>query len=70
MAIGSSKLNEYKVKQIKELFEITNLKDSEIAKIYGVSRTTIYHIRTGKRWNFDTRSYISKIEIDLYDIKI
>lgn len=70
MAIGSSKLNEHKVRQIKELFEITNLSDSQIASMFDVSREHINLIRNGKRWNTDKKSFISKVELELDGIKL
>lgn len=63
--VGASKLDEKSVQQIKELFETTNLSDGEIGKMFGVSRTHIWKIRNGHRWNMDTRSFISKVEIDM-----
>ena len=65
MPVGCSKLNEYQVKHIKELFEITNLSDGQIAKMFNVSRPLINQIRNGKRWNTTTKSFLSKIEIEL-----
>jgi uncharacterized protein YjcR len=53
--IGSSKLNEQKVMEIKRLFATTMLCDGDIAEMYGVSRTLIQMIRNGKRWNDEER---------------
>jgi uncharacterized protein YjcR len=62
--IGASKLNEEKVRQIKELFLNTEMKDADIADQFGVSREHINLIRNGKRWNILTRTFISKQELD------
>ncbi len=47
--LGASKLKVEQVKEIKKLF-VQNLNDSEIAKMYGVSRPLINMIRNGNRW--------------------
>jgi len=62
---GASKLNEVKVMEIKELFKTTDLKDQQIADMFGVSRVHIGKIRRGQRWNTTTRSYVSKLELQL-----
>jgi hypothetical protein len=62
---GASKLNEVKVMEIRELFNTTTLKDGQIADMFGVSREHINKIRRGKRWNANTRSYVSKLELQL-----
>lgn len=62
---GASKLNEEKVIEIKNLFKTTTLRDGEIAKMYNVSREHINKIRKGKRWNIQTRSYITRKEMDM-----
>ena len=64
--IGSSKLNEQKVMEIKRLFATTMLCDGDIAEMYGVSRTLIQMIRNGKRWNDEERSFSMKDEIKRY----
>lgn len=58
--IGAYKLNEKDVIEIRELFKTTNLNDSQIAKMYNVSRVHINGIRNGKRWNDDRRSFVMK----------
>jgi hypothetical protein len=63
--VGAYKLDEQQVSQIKTLFENTTLKDREIAIMYNVSREHINRIRTGKRWNPNSRSFVSKIEIEM-----
>jgi hypothetical protein len=63
--VGAYKLDEQQVSQIKTLFENTTLKDREIAIMYNVSREHINLIRTGKRWNPNSRSFISKREIEM-----
>ena len=62
--VGASKLNEEKVRQIKELFLTTKLTDGEIADQFGVSREHINLIRNGKRWNIQNRTFIMKEELD------
>jgi hypothetical protein len=62
---GASKLNEVKVMEIKDLFKTTTLKDQQIADMFGVSRVHIGKIRRGQRWNTSTRSYVSKVELQL-----
>ena len=62
--VGASKLNEQKVKEIKELFLNTELQDQDIADQYGVSRVHINLIRNGNRWNILTRTFITKQELD------
>lgn len=47
--LGAFKLKVEQVKEIKDLFN-QNLSDSEIAKMYGVSRPYINMIRNGNRW--------------------
>jgi predicted XRE-type DNA-binding protein len=56
--IGSSKLNKHQVKEIKELLKEGNHTHGEIASMYGVGRSMITHINTGKRWNFNNRSFV------------
>lgn len=52
--IGSNqkdaKLNDILVIEIKKLLEEKELSQSKIAKLYGVSPTTISEIKTGKKW--------------------
>jgi len=62
--VGAHKLNEKQVEEIKHLFKTTKLKNQDIAEKYGVSRAHISLIRTGKRWNPDTRSFVTKREIE------
>lgn len=62
--VGASKLNEEKVRQIKELFATTELTDGQIADQFGVSREHINLIRNGKRWNIQNRTFIMKEELD------
>jgi predicted transcriptional regulator len=47
--IGAGKLTVETVKEIKDLFK-TNLSDTEIASMYGVSRPMVNLIRNGQRW--------------------
>lgn len=46
--VGISKLTKEKVREIRKLVGTNN--DTKIAGIYGVSRVTIKHIRTGFTW--------------------
>jgi hypothetical protein len=48
---GKLKLPE-RVMEIKRLFATTDLSDSEIAEMYGVSRPHINAIRNGKHYNY------------------
>lgn len=68
--IGSSKLNDEQVQQIKRLFETTNLTDESIGEMYNVSRGHINHIRNGRRWNVDERSFLMKEELNHYTTTI
>jgi len=45
------KLDENRVKVIKQLFSFEELKDGQIATLFGVSREQINHIRNGHRWS-------------------
>jgi len=47
------KLSKGKVKKIRILCEFTSMTDSEIAKIFDVSRKHINAIRHKKRWNYE-----------------
>jgi hypothetical protein len=47
------KLSVKKVRQIRILCAGTNLTDTQIAKLYGVSRKHINSIRHRKRWNYE-----------------
>lgn len=60
------KLDKQDVEQIRLLFEQTPLKDSDIAKIFNVSRKHINQIRNKKRWNYElnTKPDTSGIFID------
>lgn len=58
--IGAYKLTEEDVKEIRHLAKTTNLSDTEIGKLYNVSRVHISCIRRGKRWNEENRSFIMK----------
>ena len=48
---GASKLDYDKAMTIKLLCTTTNLSDTEIADIYGVSRVLVNHIRHQRRWD-------------------
>jgi hypothetical protein len=63
--VGAYKLDEHQVAQIRNLFENTTLKDGQIAIMYNVSREHINLIRSGKRWNPNSRSFVSKKEIEM-----
>jgi len=63
--IGATKLNEKQVAEIKELFQTTNLTDTEIGAIFNVSRPHIWAIRNGKRWNSDIKTFYTKVELDM-----
>jgi len=63
--VGAYKLNEEQVAQIKNLFEMTTLKDGEIAIMYNVSREHINLIRKGKRWNPEQRGFITQKELKM-----
>ena len=62
--VGAHKLNEQKVEEIRELLKTTKLTNKQIADKYGVSQPHISFIKNGKRWNPDTRSFVSKKEIE------
>jgi hypothetical protein len=62
--IGAWKLTEEQVEEIKRLFLTTTLNNTQISKMYDVSRTHISRIRSGHRWNRDSRSFMMKTEID------
>ena len=62
--IGAWKLTEEQVEEIKTLFLTTTLNNTQISKMYDVSRTHISRIRSGHRWNTDNRSFMMKTEID------
>jgi hypothetical protein len=47
------KLDKNDVELIKDLCYNTQLKDKEIAQIFGVSRKHINAIRNKKRWNYE-----------------
>lgn len=47
---GTSKLTEEQVLEIADLLCTTNLKQTEIAKLYGVSNHTIFRIKAGDNW--------------------
>ncbi len=59
--LGAHKLKIEQVKEIKKLF-VQNLNDSEIAKMYGVSRPMINLIRNGNRWPEEKEKVKSQIE--------
>lgn len=63
--VGAYKLDETQVAQIRNLFENTTLNDKQIAIMYNVSREHINLIRSGKRWNPNSRSFVSKIEMEM-----
>ena len=58
--VGAHKLNEKDVDVIKYLFYRTNLNDTQIAAMFGVSRPHIWKIRNGQRWNENNNSFIMK----------
>lgn len=62
------KLDKEDVKQIKILCASSQMKDAEIAKIYGVSRKHINSIRNGKRWseNYGKEKDTIKEELERY----
>lgn len=62
--IGAWKLTEEQVEEIKTLFLTTDLNNTQISKIYNVSRVHISRIRSGHRWNTDSRSFVMKTEMD------
>lgn len=64
--IGASKLTEENVIEIKRLFRETDLNNQQIADMFGVSRPHISHIRTGRKWNDNTRSFTMKKELKRY----
>jgi hypothetical protein len=47
---GAHKLTVERVKVIQQLFQFEDIKDSDIAGVFGVSRESINHIRHGIRW--------------------
>jgi hypothetical protein len=51
--MGKIKLDKNDVRTIKNLIDNSQLTDTEIAKIYGVTRKHINSIRNNKRWNYD-----------------
>lgn len=51
--MGKIKLDKNDVSRIKKLINTTDLNDTEISKIYGVTRKHINAIRNHKRWNYD-----------------
>jgi len=59
--LGAFKLKVEQVREIKDLFQ-QNLSDSEIAKMYGVSRPFINMIRNGNRWPEERDKVKSQIE--------
>lgn len=59
------KLDKEDVIQIKLLFETTQLTDTEIAKIYDVSRKHINSMRHGKRWSAKYGREREEIQRDL-----
>lgn len=67
--VGAYKLDEHQVAQIRNLFENTTLKDREIAIMYNVSREHINLIRKGRRWNPNSRSFVSKTEMEMSEPK-
>lgn len=62
--VGAHKLDEKKVEEIKNLLKTTKLKHKDIAEKYQVSRAHITLIKSGKRWNPQVRSFVSKVEIN------
>lgn len=53
--MGQIKLDREEVETIKWLCVNTDLKDKEIAKMFGVSRKHINSIRNNQRWKNDYR---------------
>jgi hypothetical protein len=51
--MGRVKLDVNDVMMIKDLCINTTLRDTQIAKAFGVSRKHINAIRHGKRWNYN-----------------
>lgn len=47
---GNSKLTEYQVKKIKELYQL-GISQEELARMFNVSRRSIYNIRNNITWN-------------------
>lgn len=66
--VGASKLKDIDVFVIKYLFERSDARDGTIAKLFGVSRTHIWKIRNGERWNDDTKSFQMKSQFVEKDI--
>jgi hypothetical protein len=58
--VGASKLKDIDVFVIKYLFERSDAKDETIAKLFGVSRTHIWKIRNGERWNDESKLFQMK----------
>ena len=59
--VGAFKLRMEQVKEIKDLLK-QNVSDTEIAKMYGVSRPLINMIRNGNRWPDEREKLKSQIE--------
>lgn len=70
--LGASKINAQTddLKRLYELFDL-GITNSAISRIYKtnsgqtLSRIHISHIRRGKRWNSDNRSFLMKYEIGI-----
>ena len=60
MAIGASKLNEEKVGIIRDLLNAGDFTHQQIADLFEVSREMITHIKNGRRWNDDIKSFVMK----------
>lgn len=54
---GSQKLTKEQVKEIKNLLKTTNLSYSDIGNQFGVSKSNIYHINTGRTFKDDNEKY-------------
>jgi hypothetical protein len=47
---GSAKMTEESVHQMREMKKLTKLKDSEIGKIFGISRSQVGSILRNENW--------------------
>lgn len=63
-SIGASKLNEEKVVIIKDLLNTGDFTHQQIADFFEVSRELITHIKNGRRWNEETKSFRMKTSND------
>ena len=65
--IGASKLDKDKVDVIKKLLQEGDYTHKQIGDLFGVSREMISLINTGKRWNFNERSFVMKEDLEGLD---